>query len=149
MNAKVSSLFAGLLFGVGLAVSGMTLPEKVIAFLDIFGEWDPSLAFVMGGALLTYALGFRWISGWEKPLFDVQFHLPTATTIDRRLLIGAGIFGVGWGIGGFCPGPALTAVGSLSYSAVVFVAAMFVGMGLQHALARRSEQVLPESGGAE
>ena len=110
----------------------MTLPEKVIAFLDLGGAWDPSLAFVMGGALCIYGLGYWWLTTRrQSPLFAAEFSIPTATRLDPRLLAGAAIFGVGWGVAGFCPGPALTAAASLSPSALYFVGAMLVGMWLQ------------------
>ena len=135
MRTSVSALLSGLLFGIGLAISGMTLPETVIAFLDIGGEWDPSLAFVMGGALCIYGLGYwRLTKPGLAPLFAAEFSIPTATGLDPRLLCGAAIFGIGWGVAGFCPGPALTAAASLSPSALYFVGAMLVGMWLQSRL---------------
>jgi uncharacterized membrane protein YedE/YeeE len=121
-------LAAGGLFGAGLAISGMTDPARVIGFLDVFGNWDPALAFVMAGAVGTYGVGMfalrRLGGGGDK--------LPTtrAEPIDRRLVIGAAIFGVGWGLSGFCPGPALANLGALRVEAFVFVPAMTIGMGL-------------------
>lgn len=131
MKTTVASLFAGAVFAVGLAVSGMTLPTKVIGFLDIFGDWDPSLAFVMGGALLVYGIGYRVVQGRPRPVFEAEFHLPTRRDIDGRLLGGAALFGIGWGLGGFCPGPALTsAMAGLTgvVGILAFIAAMIGGM---------------------
>jgi uncharacterized membrane protein YedE/YeeE len=110
----------------------MTEPAKVIAFLDIFGAWDPSLIFVMVGAILVHFGLARWIRRRERPLLDTRFHLPTATRIDTKLIAGSAAFGVGWGLGGFCPGPAIVTLGSGAAPAFVFVAAMAAGMALQH-----------------
>lgn len=125
---NLTALLAGMLFGVGLAMSGMTDTAKVIGFLDLFGEWVPDLAFVMGGAVLVTALLTRWVLGWRQPLFESEFHLPTKRTIDARLIGGAACFGVGWGLYGYCPGPAITALSYLNASTYVFVAAMLAGM---------------------
>jgi uncharacterized membrane protein YedE/YeeE len=134
MKSALTALGGGLVFGIGLGLSGMTQPAKVIAFLDIFGSWDPSLMFVMMGAIVVhYALG-RWIRRRERPLLDTRFHLPTATRLDTKLIAGSAIFGLGWGLGGFCPGPAIVAVGSGAMPALVFVAAMAVGMGVQYVM---------------
>ena len=121
---------AGLTFAVGLGISGMTQPAKVIAFLDVTGAWDPSLAFVMLGAIGVHLLFARRASSAAAPRFAPAFSLPLATGIDRRLLLGAALFGIGWGIAGFCPGPAVVSVVTLTPSALAFVAAMLVGMGL-------------------
>jgi hypothetical protein len=120
----------GLLFGLGLVLGGMANPAKVLNFLDVFGTWDPSLAFVMGGAVVVTFVGFRLARGRGRPLFDAQFHWPTATAIDARLLAGAVIFGAGWGLVGLCPGPAFVALGTGSGGAAVFVAAMLAGIAL-------------------
>lgn len=129
---------AGALFGVGLLVAGMTQPARVIAFLDITGAWDPALAFVMGGALTTYAVATRIVRRRRAdPWFDVTWHVPTRRDLDARLLAGAAVFGVGWGIGGLCPGPALVALGSGAMPILAFVAAMLVGMVVQRRLASR------------
>ena len=126
----------GLLFAVGLALSGMTLPAKVINFLDVFGAWDPSLAFVMGGALAVNAAAWFFIKRRERPLFADSFALPKPTRADIPLVAGAALFGVGWGLGGYCPGPGIVALGSLSAPAALFVAAMAAGMALQRVTER-------------
>jgi uncharacterized membrane protein YedE/YeeE len=116
----------------------MTQPAKVVGFLDVTHGWDPSLAFVMGGAVAVYTLAFAWIRRRRgAPWLDGMFHLPTRRDIDAPLVVGAALFGVGWGLGGFCPGPGLVAAAGGSTSAVAFVAAMLVGMFLQHRTARR------------
>jgi len=122
---------AGLLFGVGLVLAGMADPAKVIGFLDLFGDWDPSLTLVMGGAVAMHFVLFRLITKRASPLFDTSFHLPTRSDIDLRLVGGASLFGVGWGLAGFCPGPGIVSVGAGSASAIVFVAAMSLGIWLQ------------------
>ncbi len=119
---------AGLVFGVGLVVSGMSDPAKVLNFLDVFGNWDPSLAFVMGGASLTAFLGFRLAWRRKTPVLMERFELPSNTAIDMPLLTGAALFGIGWGIGGFCPGPAWTALPLAATGTLVFVPAMLAGM---------------------
>ncbi len=126
----ISSLVAGLVFGIGLIVSGMADPSKVLGFLDLFGRWDPSLAFVMAGAVAVGAAAFAIAHGRSKSLLGATMRLPIASAIDRRLIGGAALFGIGWGIAGFCPGPALVALGSGQTKAVIFVAAMLAGMGL-------------------
>jgi uncharacterized membrane protein YedE/YeeE len=132
------AILTGALFGAGLLVSGMTQPAKVIGFLDVARGWDPSLAFVMGGAVAVYALAFRAIRHRRaEPWFDVSFHLPTRRDVDAALLAGAALFGIGWGLGGLCPGPGLVAAASGSAAAIAFVGAMLVGMWLQHLAARR------------
>ena len=134
----VVAAVAGALFGAGLIVSGMAQPARVIGFLDVSRGWDPSLAFVMGGAVVIYALAFRWIRrGRTAPWFDGRFHLPTRADIDGSLLAGAALFGIGWGLGGLCPGPGLVAAASGATTGMAFVAAMVVGMLLQHLSARR------------
>lgn len=122
----IFSLIAGLLFGLGLAVSGMTNPAKVIGFLDVTGNWDPSLAFVMGGAVLVTAFSFRLVERRPAPIFSDIFHLPTKNDIDRPLISGAAIFGVGWGIAGLCPGPAIASIGSFN-EILLFVLALLLG----------------------
>src|SRR5882672_10987382 len=124
----------GLIFGLGLLLSGMSNPAKVLNFLDLggiaAGTWDPSLAFVMAGAVAVTFVGFNFVLKRSQPLFAEKFHLPTKAEIDRRIILGPAIFGVGWGLAGFCPGPALTALGFGSRAAFIFVAAMLGGMWL-------------------
>jgi uncharacterized protein len=122
------SYLIGVVFGSGIAVSGMANPAKVLNFFDIAGTWDPSLAFVMAGALAVTFAGYRLVLPRSGPLFDVRFHLPTAKLIDKRLVAGAAIFGLGWGIAGFCPGGALPALGVFHPEVWLFVAAMVAGM---------------------
>jgi len=125
---NLSALFCGLLFGFGLALSGMTDTAKVTGFLDIFGHWIPDLAFVMGGAVAVTVLAFRVVLRREAPLFDQVFHLPGAKHVDRPLVLGSALFGVGWGLYGYCPGPAVAALGYLDWQPFLFVAAMIAGM---------------------
>src|SRR5438445_7982620 len=131
----------GLVFGFGLLLSGMSDPAKVLNFLDISGivsgSWDPSLAFVMAGAVAASFVGFRLVLRRSQPLFAERFHLPTKRELDSRIVAGPAIFGVGWGLAGFCPGPALTALGFGSRAAFIFVAAMIAGMLLARWLANR------------
>lgn len=139
MNRLVmTSLISGLLFGAGLALSGMTDPGKVTAFLDIAGRWDPSLAFVMGAALAITIPAFAWTRGRRQPLIAERFHLPTLNTLDRPLLIGSALFGVGWGLAGLCPGPAVANLLSGSPQILLFVAMMVAGMWLRDLTAGRS-----------
>ncbi len=127
MKAHITAFFAGALFAAGLTVAGMTQPSKVIGFLDFAGKWDPSLAFVMGGAILVNAVLFRVFTKREKPLFDNAFHVPQRKDITPQLVLGSAIFGAGWGLGGYCPGPGLASMAGGS-SAIVFVASMAAGM---------------------
>ncbi len=136
MKSLLAAFCAGSLFAVGLAVSGMTLPSKVIGFLDVAGDWDPSLALVMAAAVLVHFAAHRIVLRRRSPLFDVKFHLPTRTSLDIRLLTRAAIFGIGWGLGGFCPGPGLVAAAAGGHAALVFVGGMTGGMVLEQALAR-------------
>jgi uncharacterized protein len=130
----------GLVFGIGLLVSGMSNPAKVLNFLDLggiaAGNWDPSLAFVMAGAVAVTFTGYRIVLRRARPLFGETFHLPTKRELDLRIFAGPAIFGVGWGLAGFCPGPALVALGYFSRAAFIFVAAMFAGMWLARFLGR-------------
>lgn len=130
MAKMVAALVAGTLFGLGLAVSEMVNPAKVIGFLDVAGDWDPTLAFVLGGALLVAFPAFRLILKQRRPVFAREFELPTKKHVDARLLGGAALFGTGWGLSGFCPGPAVTAMASGLSSVLVFVAAMVAGMAV-------------------
>ena len=126
---NISSFICGILFSIGLGISGMTQPNKVIGFLDVFGEWNPSLAFVMGGAVLSYlALQLLIQRNFSIPVLGGSFQIPTRKDLDRSLIIGALLFGSGWGLGGYCPGPAITSLGSGSLNALLFVVAMGVGM---------------------
>ena len=121
---------AGLTFGIGLIISGMADPAKVLNFLDIFGVWDPSLAFVMGGASVTAFVGYRLVWRQNAPAIGHAFDLPDSTAIDAPLLMGAAIFGIGWGLGGFCPGPAWTALAMGSAGILMFLPAMLIGIVL-------------------
>lgn len=128
MNRVLIALFAGGLFGAGLAISGMADPMRVKAFLDLFGAWDPTLAFVMGGAMIPMALAWVVQRRMAKPLADTQFALPRTTQIDASLAMGAVLFGMGWGISGLCPGPALADLALAPAQAAIAVAAMAAGM---------------------
>jgi uncharacterized membrane protein YedE/YeeE len=128
MKTKLSALLVGFLFALGLGISGMTQPQKVVGFLDIFGSWDPSLIFVMLGAIAVHFITFKIVRRRTSPLFSPQWHVPTKTEITPALIIGGFIFGAGWGLGGLCPGPALTALASLELRPFLFVGSMLVGM---------------------
>ena len=133
----VVNLALGLLFGAGLVVSGMADPAKVLNFLDLFGRWDPSLAFVMGGAVVVAFFGYRLVLARPRPIAAPAFHLPVSNEIDRRILIGPILFGIGWGLSGFCPGPALTSLGLGAPGTLAFVPAMMLGMWLARMVAER------------
>ena len=122
------ALITGLIFGLGLIISGMANPAKVQNFLDLFGTWDPSLAFVMGGAIAVTMPGYWLVRQRQKPFLGDSFDLPNRTDFDLRLIGGAAIFGIGWGLGGFCPGPALTALPIAAPGTLIFVPAMLAGM---------------------
>ncbi|MBO6727105.1 MAG: YeeE/YedE family protein [Rhizobiaceae bacterium] len=122
------NLALGLLFGAGLVISGMADPAKVLNFLDLFGTWDPSLAFVMGGAVLVAFVGYLVVLRRKEPVLGATFHLPTSNDIDNRVIVGPAIFGIGWGLGGFCPGPALAALGFGATGTLAFLPAMMLGM---------------------
>ena len=129
MKINLSALFAGLLFGVGLVVSGMTDPTKVFGFLNVTEKWDPSLALVMVGALLVFGVGHHFIMRRSAPLLNTGFNLPSVrAALNWRLMLGAALFGAGWAISGFCPGPALVAAGGLMKEALIFLPASFIGM---------------------
>ncbi|MFQ4138223.1 DUF6691 family protein [Nodosilinea sp. PGN35] len=130
------ALAAGLLFGLGLGVSQMIDPQRVIGFLDLFGNWDPTLAFVMGGAVLVTLISFRFILRRPHPVLNGKFYLPTRRDIDRPLVLGAALFGIGWGLGGYCPGPAIAALGLGSANPLLFVVAMIAGSLLHKILSR-------------
>lgn len=132
------ALVLGALFGAGLLLAGMTDPARVVGFLNVGGHWDPSLALVMGGAIAVYAPAALWIRRHRPtPLIDRTFHLPTRRDLDGALLIGAALFGIGWGLGGLCPGPGVVAAAAGNATAAGFVAAMLVGMLAQHGWVRR------------
>lgn len=131
------NLTLGLLFGAGLVVSGMADPAKVLNFLDLFGTWDPSLAFVMGGAVVVAFIGYRLVLRRDAPVVGKTFHLPTRNDIDARVVAGPAIFGIGWGLGGFCPGPALAAIGLGATGTLAFVPAMTLGMWAARLLAEK------------
>lgn len=124
----VSAFLIGLPFGIGIAISGMANPAKVLNFFDLFGTWDPSLIFVMGGALMVTFIGYRFVLPRQKPLLAERFQLPTNTAIDAPLIGGSALFGLGWGIAGFCPGGALPALGTGQSAVFLFVAALIAGM---------------------
>jgi uncharacterized membrane protein YedE/YeeE len=135
--SNLVSLLVGLLFGVGLILSGMADPAKVLGFLDLAGAWDPSLAFVMGGAIAVGLPAFALARGRSRSWLGAEMSLPTVREIDRRLVIGSLLFGVGWGVAGFCPGPALVALGMGESKALLFVAAIVAGMALFEWFERR------------
>jgi uncharacterized membrane protein YedE/YeeE len=133
----LAALAAGALFGVGLAMSGMTDPRRVLGFLDVAGDFDPALLFVLGGAVATTMLLFRFVLRRGSPVLAPRFQLPGVARVDRKLLGGAALFGIGWGIAGYCPGPALAGLGIASVEALWFVPAMLAGM-LLHRLVNRA-----------
>ena len=126
----LSAFVTGLIFGIGLIISGMTDPSKIIGFLDLAGPWDPSLALVMGGAVAVGFIAFRVARGRTAAFLGGAMHLPTVRQIDRRLVLGSLAFGIGWSLAGYCPGPAVVSVGMGQEKAIVFVIAMLVGMGI-------------------
>ncbi len=133
----ITAFITGLVFGLGLLLSGMANPDKVLSFLDLAGDWDPSLALVMLGAIAVGVIAFTFIKGRSQSLLGEPLRLPSKTTLDSRLITGSLGFGVGWGLAGFCPGPALVALGAGEAKAAVFVAAMLAGMGLFELIERR------------
>jgi uncharacterized membrane protein YedE/YeeE len=126
MKLSLSTFFAGLIFGIGLTISQMINPAKVLAFLDIAGAWDPSLAFVMGSALLTTFIGYKFVLKKPAPLFETSFQLPSRQNIDASLILGASLFGIGWGLVGLCPGPAIAGIGFNGINGLIFLASMIV-----------------------
>lgn len=130
MGRNIAALLAGLIFGLGLTVSEMVNPAKVLAFLDVFGNWDPSLAFVMGGALVITAIGYRLVWTRDRPFFEDRFQVPGNRQVDTRLAIGAVLFGIGWGLVGLCPGPAISALTFGGMPVFLFLGAMAVGMSI-------------------
>lgn len=139
----VYAWLTGLVFGLGIAISGMMNPAKVLNFFDIAGTWDPSLAFVMGGAVTVTFIGYRLVWRRPAPLFERAFQVPTARQIDLRLVGGSALFGIGWGIAGFCPGAAIPALGTGRWEVALFVAAVIVGLGLARLV--RGLPLLPRS----
>ncbi|MBU6418862.1 MAG: YeeE/YedE family protein [Proteobacteria bacterium] len=138
MKQTLLALLAGALFGAGLALSGMSDPAKVRGFLDIFGAWNPTLMFVMGGALIPMGIAWRIQAKLRTPLAAERFNLPDTTKLDTKLIGGAVLFGIGWGVAGLCPGPAITDLALAPRSAFVFVLAMLAGMGLFRIITSRS-----------
>ncbi|MBW6389748.1 DUF6691 family protein [Billgrantia antri] len=128
---------AGLLFGLGLALAGMTDPARVLGFLDLFGAWDPTLMFVLGGAVVTTFIGYRVVFRREQPMLGETFQLPTRQDLDGRLIGGAALFGIGWGLSGYCPGPAIASIAGLTAPLLAMLAAMVAGWFLARAIAAR------------
>jgi hypothetical protein len=132
----IAGLLAGLVFGGGLAISGMTDPNKVLNFLDLFSGWDPSLALVMAGAIPPAALGFWLATKLKRPLFAAQFVLPAKRAVEPSLLLGSALFGIGWGLGGYCPGPALASISNPNPGLIAFLIAMLAGLALSIPVSR-------------
>jgi len=126
----VSAFLVGILFALGLGISGMTEPQRVISFLDVFGNWNPSLLFVMVGAIAVHAISYRLIMKRRTPLFAAAFERPKRTDLDRRLIAGAALFGIGWGLAGYCPAPAIVSLAGFSLHPVLFTVSMLFGMAL-------------------
>ena len=139
VSRALVALLVGAVFGVGLALAQMTDPLKVLGFLDVAGAWDASLLFVLGGAVLVAAIGFRLALRRAEPQFDARFRLPATRSVDVTLVVGAAIFGVGWGLGGYCPGTAVASLGFGNVEALWVVPAMLIGAGLQRWQARRHD----------
>lgn len=135
--STLTSLLAGLIFGLGLVVSGMTNPAKVLGFLDLFGKWDPAMAFVMAGALLVGTVSFRIAGKRTRAILGAPISLPTARDIDRRLVFGSLAFGIGWGLAGYCPGPVITSLGTGGGKPWIFFIAMLAGMAIFEIAERR------------
>jgi len=136
----ITSYLIGLVFGIGISISGMANPAKVLNFFDVAGTWDPSLAFVMGGALITTMIGYRFVLKRPVPLLDEKFQLPTRRDVDLSLIAGSATFGVGWGIAGFCPGGAIPALGTGRSEVILFMAALLAGILTAKTLQRRRAQ---------
>jgi uncharacterized membrane protein YedE/YeeE len=134
MLKPIAGYLAGLLFGLGLALGGMTDPARVIGFLDLAGAWDPTLMFVLGGAVVTTFVGYRWVLRRRAPLFAGAFQLPTRRDLDAKLLGGAALFGIGWGLSGYCPGPAVASLSGLSLPLAAMLTAMVGGWWLARRL---------------
>lgn len=134
----LTSLLAGLIFGLGLVISGMTNPAKVLGFLDLFGQWDPALAFVMAGALMVGSVAFRIAGKRTRTILGAPISLPTARNIDRRLVVGSLAFGIGWGLAGYCPGPVITSLATGGGKPWIFFVAMLTGMAMFEIVERRN-----------
>lgn len=137
----IFALFTGLIFGVGIAISGMMNPAKVFNFFDVAGTWDPSLAFVMGGAVMITFIGYRLVWRRDAPLFGGRFQLPMSNVIDARLIGGSALFGIGWGIAGFCPGAAIPALGTGRWEVVLFLVAVVAGFYLRRLITSQQTTV--------
>jgi uncharacterized membrane protein YedE/YeeE len=148
VKRAAAGLLSGLIFGAGLALSGMTNPAKVLGFLDVTGAWDPSLLLVMGGAVVVAYLGFRVVLERPRPVFDKAFHLPTRRAIDPALVAGAGLFGIGWGVSGYCPGPAVALLAAPGREALIFLPALVLGI-LLHRWLRRATRTGPDARASE
>ena len=146
MKQKLVTFFAGVVFAVGLGVSGMTNPAKVIGFLDVAGAWDPSLALVMGGAIGVHLLFAQWSKKAQRPLWADGFVLPKRADVDGRLIAGAALFGLGWGTAGYCPGPALVSLVGLTTGALTFCTSMVAGIAAFHALAAAPRKRVEDDG---
>jgi uncharacterized membrane protein YedE/YeeE len=141
MKRNLTSLLAGLVFGFGLALSGMTHPEKVLGFLDVAGDWNASLLFVLGGAVGVTVITFRFILRRDKPLFEERFFITKETKIDRPLIMGATLFGIGWGISGYCPGPAVALIASPNWELLAFLPAAILGAVAEKYFELRSQKI--------
>ncbi len=148
MKRAFASFGAGLVFALGLGLSGMTQPAKVLGFLDVAGRWDPSLMFVMGGAVLFGLLAFPFILSRGRPVLGTVFHLPTQRAVDVPLLLGSVLFGLGWGLSGYCPGPAIVSIVTGTPATLVFLVTMLSGMVLFEVLPRRASIVVPSAAAA-
>ena len=128
MKNSLAALVVGFLFALGLGLSGMTQPQKVIGFLDLFGNWDPSLMFVMVGSIVVHFISYKLIRKQRSPLFSKQWHVPTDKKITKSLILGSFIFGIGWGLAGYCPGPVVTSLASFEPRPLIFFVSMLIGM---------------------
>jgi uncharacterized membrane protein YedE/YeeE len=135
--------FIGLIFGLGISISGMANPSKVLNFFDIAGTWDPSLAFVMAGAVIVAGIGYKLVFRRSRPVFEPAFNVPTSRVIDTKLVAGSAVFGVGWGIAGFCPGAALPVVGTGRSDVLIFFVALMAGILIARALIQRNFGAAP------
>lgn len=144
MARQFAILVSGVLFGAGLTLGGMTDPARVRGFLDLFGNWDPTLAFVMGGAVLVMAVAWWFQPKLARPLFSEAFALPTRRDLTPKLIFGSALFGIGWGVAGFCPGAAIPALGTGRWEVVLFIGAVIAGLALRRALARMTPSGLPQ-----